>query len=108
MFAGRVEVGVVSELCGRWRVTVMPLSSISARRGAAVRAGDRLGVAGRSSEHAGLHLGVLGSKEVCLSTTNRNFRGRMGHVDSQVYLANPYVAAASALSGEITDPRRVL
>jgi 3-isopropylmalate/(R)-2-methylmalate dehydratase large subunit len=54
---------------------------------------------------AGLHLGVLGSKEVCLSTTNRNFRGRMGHVDSQVYLANPYVAAASAISGEITDPR---
>jgi 3-isopropylmalate/(R)-2-methylmalate dehydratase large subunit len=45
---------------------------------------------------------------VCLSTTNRNFRGRMGHVDSQVYLANPYVAAATALSGEITDPRRVL
>jgi 3-isopropylmalate/(R)-2-methylmalate dehydratase large subunit len=54
---------------------------------------------------AGLHLGVLGSKEVCISTTNRNFRGRMGHVDSQVYLANPYVAAASAISGEITDPR---
>lgn len=54
---------------------------------------------------AGLHLGVLGSKDVCISTTNRNFRGRMGHVDSQVYLANPYVAAASALSGEITDPR---
>jgi 3-isopropylmalate/(R)-2-methylmalate dehydratase large subunit len=54
---------------------------------------------------AGLHLGVLGAKEVCISTTNRNFRGRMGHVDSQVYLANPYVAAASAISGEITDPR---
>lgn len=56
---------------------------------------------------AGLHMGVLGSKEVCISTTNRNFRGRMGHVDSQVYLANPYVAAASAISGEITDPRQV-
>jgi 3-isopropylmalate/(R)-2-methylmalate dehydratase large subunit len=56
---------------------------------------------------AGLHLGVLGSRETCISTTNRNFRGRMGHVDSQVYLANPYVAAASAISGEITDPRRI-
>jgi len=56
---------------------------------------------------AGLHLGVLGSQEVCLSTTNRNFRGRMGHVESQVYLTNPYVAAASALTGEITDPRQV-
>jgi len=57
---------------------------------------------------AGLHLGVLGSKDVCISTTNRNFRGRMGHVDSQVYLANPYVAAASALSGEISDPRALV
>lgn len=57
---------------------------------------------------AGLHLGVLGSKEVCISTTNRNFRGRMGHVDSQVYLANPYVAAASALAGEIVDPRQLV
>lgn len=56
---------------------------------------------------AGLHLGVLGSKEVCISTTNRNFRGRMGHVDSQVYLTNPYVAAASALAGEIVDPRQL-
>lgn len=57
---------------------------------------------------AGLHLGVLSAKEVCLSTTNRNFRGRMGHVESQVYLTNPYVAAASALAGEISDPRQVI
>ncbi len=57
---------------------------------------------------AGLHLGVLSAKEVCLSTTNRNFRGRMGHVESLVYLTNPYVAAASALTGEITDPRQIV
>ncbi len=49
----------------------------------------------------GGHLGVLGAGEVALSTTNRNFVGRVGHVDSRVYLANPVVAAASAVAGRI-------
>jgi len=57
---------------------------------------------------AGIHMGVLGPKDVCLATHNRNFRGRMGHKDSAVYLSGPYVAAASALTGVITDPRKVL
>jgi len=55
----------------------------------------------------GAHMGVLGKDEICISTTNRNFPGRMGHVESQTYLASPMVVAASAVTGKITDPRDV-
>ncbi|MFQ5615099.1 MAG: 3-isopropylmalate dehydratase large subunit [Anaerolineales bacterium] len=52
----------------------------------------------------GGHMGVLAAGERCVSTSNRNFRGRMGHPDSEVYLVNPYVAAATAVAGCITLP----
>lgn len=55
----------------------------------------------------GGYMGIMAAGERCVSTTNRNFRGRMGHVDSEVYLAGPQVAAASAILGRIATPEEV-
>ncbi len=56
----------------------------------------------------GGHMGILAAGERCVSTTNRNFIGRMGHVESEVYLASPEVAAASAITGKISAPEEVI
>jgi len=56
----------------------------------------------------GIGSGVLGPGEVCISTTSRNARGRMGSPDSQVYLGSAYSVAAAAVAGEIVDPRRLM
>jgi 3-isopropylmalate/(R)-2-methylmalate dehydratase large subunit len=55
----------------------------------------------------GGHMGILAEGEKCVATTNRNFVGRMGHVKSEIYLASPAVAAASAIAGYICGPESI-
>ena len=71
-----------------------------------IRAGGAVQISG-CGPCIGGHLGVLASGETCLSTSNRNFKGRMGHHNSVVYLSGPAVAAASAIAGRIVHPSEV-
>lgn len=96
------------------RLVVAPASSRITRLAAAegtlgvlMEAGATL-LASGCGACAGYGGGVLAENEVCISTTNRNFRGRMGHPGSSVYLASPYAVAAAALGGRIVDPRPLL
>jgi 3-isopropylmalate/(R)-2-methylmalate dehydratase large subunit len=56
----------------------------------------------------GYHMGVLGAGEVCLTASTRNFKGRMGSPDAEIYMASPYTVAASAIAGHIVDPREIV
>jgi methanogen homoaconitase large subunit len=95
------------------RMIVTPASSQELKRALAddtisilVEAGATLTAPG-CGMCMGRHQGTLGDDDVCLSTGNRNFKGRMGSPSSLIYLASPAVAAATAITGKITDPRQI-
>jgi methanogen homoaconitase large subunit len=96
------------------RLLVTPASSLELQRAIAdgtmatlVAAGATLTTPGCGA-CMGRHQGTLGDGDVCLSTGNRNFKGRMGAPSAQIYLASPAVAAATAIAGRIVDPREMV
>ncbi len=112
--AAAVEVLKGRKIAAGTRLLVIPASSEvyaeALKRGyvqALFDAGAVFGTPG-CGPCMGNHMGVLAPGEVCISTANRNFRGRMGERDAEIYLASPAVVAASAVKGEIADPRELL
>jgi methanogen homoaconitase large subunit len=111
----RIAAGLLSgkRVASGVRLIVTPASSLELARAAAdgtlstlIEAGAILTTPG-CGMCMGRHQGTLGDGDVCLSTGNRNFKGRMGSPSAQVYLASPAVAAATALTGCITDPQSI-
>jgi len=95
-------------------LVVIPASAEVLRRAAEsgvlstlIEAGAAIGTPG-CGPCMGNHMGIPAPQEATISTANRNFRGRMGTADAPIYLANPYVVAASAIRGAIADPREYL
>jgi len=110
--AARVLKG--RKVASRVRMLVIPASHRVLQEAVAdgtvntlLEAGAVLGIPG-CGPCIGRHMGVLGAGEVCLSTGNRNFQGRMGSPQARIYLGSPAVAAATALTGRITDPRPLM
>lgn len=111
--AAAVEVLKGRKIAAGTRLLVIPASSEvyaeALKRGyvqALFDAGAVFGTPG-CGPCMGNHMGVLAPGEVCISTANRNFRGRMGEREAEIYLASPAVVAASAIKGEIADPREL-
>jgi methanogen homoaconitase large subunit len=109
--AAAAEILQGKQIAGGVRLIVTPASSLELKRAieggalsALVEAGAVLTTPG-CGPCMGRHQGTLGDDEVCLSTGNRNFKGRMGAPTARIFLASPEVAAATALRGVITDPR---
>jgi 3-isopropylmalate/(R)-2-methylmalate dehydratase large subunit len=123
-FIGTCTNGRLEDLCAAARVLdgrqvqcrmiVIPASSMVLREALKLGVIDTLVAAGATISTPGCgpcmgnHMGIPAPNEATISTANRNFKGRMGTADAPIYLASPYVVAASAIQGQIADPREFL